>query len=77
MSNTGLEALENILTFIEESTFKCSVCGVKVYPKITDVDVKKHEISIDNESYSLTGGIGNAKVLDNVCFTCCRNMGGI
>ena len=77
MSSTGLEALENILAFIEEYTFKCSVCGAKIYPKITGVDIEKHKISIENEAYSVTGGTGNTKVSDDVCFACCRNMGGI
>lgn len=59
-----------ILQAIDSNTFICSMCGKKIYPVITDVDLEKETMSTVTSNNQIRGGLGNGVLKNNICDQC-------
>lgn len=64
--------VKDILQLIKDETFVCSVCGETIFPKITDLDVEKGELSLEKSTNCTRGGFANGIVQDNICDECVK-----
>lgn len=65
------DAVETFLTSYNSDTFRCSLCGNIVYPKVT---TDAHGIFISSNRNEIRGGFANKPLKQNICEKCAENM---
>lgn len=64
--------LKTLLKFIQDSSYRCNLCGEIIYPTITGVDFESESISIATDKHDARGGLGNKILMDNICPECAK-----